>query len=617
MVALIRLSKNNHFRKYFTNNAEDIKRTWKGIKSIINLKAASGALPASMSINKESESDPTKIAEGLNSYFASIAEKLQGNIYSVNTNFRKYLSDRVDANFLMRSADAEEILRIIASLVNSKATGPNSIPTDILKLLGPSLCVPLREIINISFATGVYPDKLKLAEIIAIFKNKGDPRLVSNYRPISLLSNINKIFEKLVHTRLYSFLELHECIYDLQFGFRTKHSTNHALLSLTETIRHALDGSNFACGIFVDFQKAFDTVDHEILLQKLEHYGIRGLSNDWFRSYLSNRQQYVSLNGFRSRTQIMSFGVPQGSVIGPLLFLVYINDLRNAIYHSIVHHFADDTNLLYVNKNLRVIQNKINGDLKSLCTWLRANKISLNASKTELIIFRDPRKKMTIDLKIKIDGKRLVPSRSVKYLGVYIDQHLSWHTHLNELSTKLSRAVGMLSKIRHYVGRITLHMVYYGIFSSLLTYGSQIWGQQNMVAGRLQVLQNRAVRVMHFQPPRTSATPLLKKSKNLKVSDLINLQNFLLARDSLRGDLPPSLRGKMEFLEHVHATRSLGCLQLFRPRTKTVTYGSKSINARSVDIWNSINKIYHTEKLHEKSRSVCKDFITKMLISGY
>ncbi len=320
IVALLRLSKNNHYRKYFTDNSDDIKKTWKGIKSIINIRTTSNSLPTSMLINNKNESDPTTIAQGFNSYFSSIAEKLQGNIYSVNTNFGKYLSDRVDANFLFQSADTEEILRIITSLNTSKSTGPNSIPTDILKLLAPILCHPLKEIINISFATGVYPDKLKLAEIIAVFKNKGDQRLLPNYRPISLLSNINKIFEKLVHTRLYSFLELHECIYELQFGFRTKHSTNHALMSLTESVRSALDNSNFACGIFVDFQKAFDTVDHNILLHKLEHYGIRGIANNWFKSYLSNRNQYVSVNGFHSKTEVMKYGVPQGSVLGPLLF---------------------------------------------------------------------------------------------------------------------------------------------------------------------------------------------------------------------------------------------------------------------------------------------------------
>ena len=162
--------------------------------------------------------------------------------------------------------DSNEIILIIASFENSKASGPLSIPTEILKLIKHNICYPLREIINISFATGVYPDLLKIAQVIPIFKNKGDKMLVSNYRPISLLSNINKIFEKLVYSRLYSFLTLHNCIYELQFGFRSKHSTNHALLSLTEMIREALDNSSFACGIFIDLQKAFDTVAHQILL---------------------------------------------------------------------------------------------------------------------------------------------------------------------------------------------------------------------------------------------------------------------------------------------------------------------------------------------------------------
>ena len=538
---------------------------------------------------------------------------MEGTIHSVNTDFKKYLSERVESNFVMHSADSEEILRIILSLNNSKASGPNSIPTEILKLLGPNFCFPLREIINISFATGVYPERLKLAEIVAVFKQKGDPRHVNNYRPISLLSNINKIFEKLVYSRLYSFLELHECIYELQFGFRSKHSTNHALTSLTETIRDALDNSNFACGIFVDFQKAFDTVDHNILVSKLEHYGVRGRANDWFKSYLSNRYQYVSVNGFHSKKESMKYGVPQGSVLGPLLFLIYINDLRNAIYHSTVHHFADDTNLLYANKSLKTIQNKVNKDLKSLCTWLRANKISLNASKTELIIFRDPRKKLSLEMKIKIDGKRLTPCSSVKYLGVYIDQHLNWNVHLSELKPKLSRAVGMLSKIRYYVNKETLRMVYFGIFSSLLTYGVQIWGQHNAITKKLQVLQNKAIRIMHFQPARTSATPLLKISNITKVNDIVDLQNFIFIYDNLKGLLPKALISNLQ-----HDTRLLSYHQLSRPRTNTVTYGSKGIKNSAIDIWNSINHSHHTEiKFLDKSRNICKSFVTRLLLSKY
>ena len=261
--------------------------------------------------------------------------------------------------------------------------------------------------------------------------------------------------------------------------FQGKHSTNHALISLTEMVREALDFGKFACGIFVDLQKAFDTVDHEILLKKLDYYGIRGTANDWFRSYLSDRHQFTSINGFDSKHSIMKYGVPQGSVLGPLLFLIYINDLHKAIHYSTVHHFADDTNLLVSNSSIKTIQKQINLDLKALCKWLRANKISLNASKTELLLFRHPNKKIDFDLKIKINGKKIFPSTHVKYLGIYIDNHLNWKFHVNELSAKLSRANGMLSKIRHYVSHNTLTMIYHGIFSSILLYGSQIWGQIN------------------------------------------------------------------------------------------------------------------------------------------
>ena len=162
-------------------------------------------------------------------------------------------------------------------------------------------------------------------------------------------------------------------------------------------------------------------------------------------------------------------------MLGPLLFFVYINDLCNAVYHSTVHHFADDTNLLYINKSLKAIQNKINKDLKSFCTWLRANKISLNASKT----IHDPRKKILYDMKIKINGKKLTPCSSVKYLGIYIDENLNWNTHLAKLKPKLSRAVVMLSKLKYLVNKNTLKMVYFGIFSSIFSYRAQIWRQHN------------------------------------------------------------------------------------------------------------------------------------------
>ena len=184
--------------------------------------------------------------------------------------------------------------------------------------------------------------------------------------------------------RVYKFLEKHQCIYNLQFGFRKKHSTNHALIEITESIRKALDNKKYACGIFIDLQKAFDTVNHSILINKLNYYGIRGVGNNWIKSYLTNRSQYVSSQGLDSDIIGIKHGVPHGSVLGPLLFLLYINDLHKAIKNSSVYHFAHDTNLLNINTSPKKIQKQINHDLKCLYKWLLANKISLNSTKQNL-----------------------------------------------------------------------------------------------------------------------------------------------------------------------------------------------------------------------------------------
>ena len=234
----------------------------------------------------------------------------------------------------------------------NKGVGPNSIPTKILKDYKSELSKPLRDMINTSFTTGMFPSALKVAHIIPVHKNR-EKLDCDNYQPISLLSNISKIFEKMMHIQLTSFLNKNKVLSSFQFGFRKKHSTNHALISLTEMIRLALDNDQFVCGVFINLQKAFDTVDHKILLSKINHYGIKGIPYEWFKSYLTNRQQFTTVNNKQSELSSIEFGIPQGSILGPLLFLIYINDLSKAIICSSVH---DDTN---INSSLKDINKKI------------------------------------------------------------------------------------------------------------------------------------------------------------------------------------------------------------------------------------------------------------------
>lgn len=250
---------------------------------------------------------------------------------------------------------------------------------------------------------------------------------------------------------IYQFLTRHKIIFTQQFGFRKKYSTAQTLQNICQQLMDALDSGNFACGVFIDLQKAFDTVDHEILLKKLFHYGIRGKPLNLLRLYFSNRQQFVSINGYNSTYKFVRHGVPQGSVLAPLLFLIYINNLHHAMKYSLVHHFADDTNLICFNKSLKSLSKRINIDLKLLTQWLNANKISLNASKTEYTLFRHKLKQVNYDFRIKMNGKRIFPSDAIKYLGIFLDSNLSWKSQISAAAIKLKRANGALSILRHYI----------------------------------------------------------------------------------------------------------------------------------------------------------------------
>ena len=263
---------------------------------------------------------------------------------------------------------------------------------------------------------------------------------------------------------MYSFLEENKLIYNRQFGFRSNYSTEHALINLTEYIKNLLDSGNIVCGVFIDLEKAFDTVNHEILCQKLIYYGFRCKSQLLIKSFLSNRKQYVSINGFNSGNQDITCGVPQGSNLGPLLFLLYINDFRFSLYQSNSNHFADDTCILFSSSKLKTIESILNYDLKCASIWFRENRLSLNVSKSKLLTFHSKQKKIDYSkIYIKLNGSKLTPSSVVKYLGLYIDNNLSWDHNTFQLSKKLSRTNGILCKLRHLTPKSTLISIYYSL----------------------------------------------------------------------------------------------------------------------------------------------------------
>lgn len=495
----------------------------------------------------------------------------------------------------------------------SKVSGPFSIPTTLLKLLGRCLSKPLEILYNCSFSTGVVPNNFKLARVIPVFK-KGSRTCSSNYRPISLLSIFNRLLEKLMYKRLISYIEKENIFYEGQFGFRSNHSTVQAGILIIDKIQKAIEKGLYSCGIFLDLSKAFDTVNHEILIKKLDHYGIRGVAKNWFVSYLNCRRQFVSIGSTKSNEHSIPCGVPQGSVLGPLLFLLYVNDLPRVTSVFDCHLFADDTNLFYANEDLLELESIININLPKINTWLACNKLSLNIDKTNFVIFHPPQKRIRHKVNLFINHKTISQATSVSYLGIHIDSNLNWKSQVTHIAKKIKRGIGVLCKIRHFVTTQVIIQLYYSLIYPHLTYGLPVWG--NTYASTLNplvILQKRVVRIITFSKYDEHSSPLFKQLDILKITDLLSLHNALLMYDFHYCMLPPPFDNFFKPVKNVHNynTRlaSRNTYYLYQPRTN---YGKFSLRSQGPKTWNLIE-----DSLKKLSKSSFKKAIKSNIVNTY
>ena len=338
------------------------------------------------------------------------------------------------------------------------------------------IAMPLSHIMNCSLISGIVPSKLKIAKVIPIFKN-GHREDMYNYRPISVLPCFSKIFKKIIANRLLSFLLKYNILYDHQFGFIPGKSTTHAILSLVDYLINSFEDNKLTCGIFLDISKAFDTIDHNILLSKVYKYGIRGNTLIWFMNYLSNRYQFVSINNASSSFLRIESGVPQGSILGQILFILYINDLPRVSTKLKFLLYADDTNILYENTDANAIITTINMEMPKIMEWLMSNKLHINVNKTVAMLFHTRQKRVNIDENsIVIDGNIIHFTTNTEFLGINIDNNLTWKAHINHITTKISKGVGVLSRLSKELSHNILILIYNTILLPYLTYCCITWG---------------------------------------------------------------------------------------------------------------------------------------------
>lgn len=500
---LISKAKKNYFKTTIEENKHDSKNIWKNLKILgMPTKKSSSSGNIGLAINDEICFDRLSVAEKFNSFYTSVASKLVEklpkclNKFGSSFVFNYYSSKGVKPNFYNLSIVTEiQVLKYINLLGLNKATGLDGIPARFVLDSASIIASPLSHIINLSIIQGSVPDDLKLARVVPLYK-KNDKTEVGNYRPVSILSIVSKVLERVVYDQVYSYLSNHDLLYQHQSGFRQGFSTETCLINLTDYLRSEMDKGNMVGMVLLDLQKAFDTVDHGILLMKLRAIGLAESSVSWFSSYLSDRHQLVDVSGTLSSRANINCGVPQGSILGPLLFLIYVNDMSAVVKHRL-NLYADDSGILVSGKCKSEIENVLSTELEAVSEWLICNKLSLHLGKTESILFGSKtRLRNHYSLNVTCNGQSIVSKDSVKYLGATIDQTLSFESMVMSIIQKVNGRLKFLYRKREYLSFHTKKMLIMAIIQCHLDYASPVWyySLTQSLRNKLQVTQNKMVR---------------------------------------------------------------------------------------------------------------------------
>ena len=605
----IRASETQYYRNLMCHHKNNCHNLWKIFGKILK-KDKSKQNINSINSDNETLTNPTQITQALNKFFTNIGHSLAQTINNEPNDYKEYLGNPIVQSFNLCETSPPEIKYLMEKINPKKATGHDELPGKFLNISATIAAEPLAKLFNLSISTGEYPDILKIARVLPIYK-KGESTDMNNYRPISILTHLNKIYETIICNQMKSFLNKHNVLYKYQYGFREKHSTDHALIEIVDGIKFAIDDSKLAGGIFVDLKKAFDTVNHKILLEKLEQFGIRGIPNKLLKSYLTNRYQYVQIKDSKSNLRPINCGVPQGSVLGPLLFILYINDLANCCAVGKIRIFADDTAVYFACSNITEFIQIASTVMKQLDKWFASNLLTLNTDKSYFCIFRTVQnRRLILPEAIEFNNKSIKRAKSIKYLGITLDEFLDWNEHIKNVKKSLNSLFSVFYNIKRYLTIEHIRVIYYAMIYSRIKYGICAYGFTNKdKLDKVQVLQNKLLKVILEKSWRHPTDELHTEVNVLKVRDIFYLEISSFVNKYLRGALPEVFTDYFQFFSHTYGTRG-NRSSLIYPLNRT-ELGKKTVRYKGCEVWNNLSHEQKNIKNPKAFRKGIKDSIIK------
>ena len=599
----LRQAKVIYFKNRFDKCRGDARETWRNIRYVMN-NCSNRHKISEIRYKGNSHDAAETIAASFSDYFATIATELDNKIPRVpNRSPLDYMEASNNKSMYVAPSTADEVASVIKSFP-TKGCDIKNVPVHIFKQLVDLLSPVISEMFNTSVSLGCFPDCLKIARVVPIFKS-GDKLDITNYRPISTLCVMSKIFERLMYRRVNAFLNHEGIICHHQFGFQKGSSTIDAILEFLDYIYNAINEGKYIMPVYLDFSKAFDTVNHRILLMKLNHYGIRGVVLNWFKSYLSNRKQYVSVNDCNSDCIATNMGVSQGSILGPMLFLIYVNDMSKAAPLLNFVHFADDTTVVTASHSEHDLYVTVNSELSLVDRWLKVNRLSLNIKKTKFMMITN--NVTSRAFRVKMRNRRIKSTNSIKFLGVMLDNKLRFDHHIAYITGKISRAIGVMNSVNHLIPFTQQKNIYYSFVYPHLTYCVAAWGKASSnIETRMQRIQRRAIRVItkYAEHPHSPVRNILSFESAYKY--FISVKLFRVLRERNHEYFHDRILNLQ--IEHQYRTRfkTNECLTgpLFR-KTKC----QSSFIYKCVGIWNALPLNVKTENSLIKFKRSLKQYL--------